>query len=65
MKLDKERRVLYNRIMKELSKIVRKSLNEDVNILGVNVKSPIQQKMSDITDLDKNVPFKKKKKDDG
>ena len=60
MKLDKERRLLYNGIIKELSKIVRKSLNEDVNILGVNVKSPIQQKMSDITDLDKNVPFKDK-----
>lgn len=64
MKSDKERRVLYNRIMKELSKIVKKSLNEDVNILGVNVKSPIQQKMSDITDLDKNVPFKDKKMTD-
>lgn len=46
--------------MEAVSKIVKKRLNEDVTIMGVKMKSPIQQKMSDITDTDKDLPFKYK-----
>ena len=54
------KRSVYEDIMKDFRKIVRRHLNE-INIMGVEVDSAIQGKMSDLDDIDKDVPFKDRK----
>ena len=49
---------LYETIMDAISREIRNAVNE-YSILGVEVDSPIQQKISDINDYlpDNNIPF--------
>ena len=54
------KRKLYNSIMESISKEVKRALNE-YNILGVEVDSMQQGKMSDITDIYTTIPYNQQK----
>ena len=53
---EKQKKQLYESIMKSVAKTVKKTLNE-FNVFGVEVTSLQQGKMSDIDDTDKPVKW--------
>ena len=56
---NKQKKQLYESIMKSVAKTVKKALNE-FNVFGVEVPSLQQGKMSDIDDTDKPVKWNDK-----